>query len=566
MVVEAGIPEGSNPINQTAIFSGIYFPVVGGSLPASSTYGAPRSNDRTHKGTDLFASSGTSVVAAVGGTLRLVGDTGSLSGYRVSITDTNGNVHLYGHLDPKSAALWSGWVERKTTIRAGQLIGYVGSTGNASSDSPHVHYSINERMDSLMPIDAWQFLSSGQMSQAPYSGTGSGVTGESLNSASRVPEGMDVYKVGSQYFWVGSVDGGGGATSWLYFTSTSVPTGAKTTSISQSAWDDKVIRSQMLNAGDALELNEFAGKTWQGVVDKMLMQAGIYGTDAMGDQVVMNAIAAFIADPTMEPNEFEGLLRTSQWWASHTDRQREWNDSSPAQQDLDIVDEVSKLAGLWFTYVGQDLNLQAYDTDGDGKVSGAEIQAGNPDLYKWGRAIASGEYTQGGVVNGWMKDVARQDENSPWSRSIRDEEIARGKFDVDQDSWAREVVNLYDKWGLPITYEAALKTGKDLAMNATSYADVEELVKDQALGLYPTKPREIDTSTWAEPYLTTFGNLLETPSPGLFDRTVQSALTTGQSLGDFQKTLRSDTRWQKTQNAEDEYFGTLSELSKVMGY
>ena len=550
--------------NQPALYQGIYFPVVGGQLPSASTYGAARPNDRYHKGTDLFAARGSSVVAAVAGTItKVVYEDSGLGGYRVTVRDNNGNYHYYAHLDPKSANLN---LQVNTTVKAGQLIGYVGNTGNASTTSPHLHYSINEGRDDLMPVDAWQFLSSGQVMQAPTVGTGSQITGEGPLSDSRVPAGMEIFKVDSKYFWVGAVDGGGGAAAWLYFGSDQVPAGTKVTSISASQWQDKVLRSQMINGGSAIELNGFAGKDWKEIVDQFLFESGLYGSDALKDQGVMNAIAAYIGAGDMSEEEFATRLRDSDWWRTHTDKQREWNDKSPAEQDQALVDEVSKLAGLWFTYVGEDINLQAYDKNRDGKVTGAEIKAGNPTLYKFAKNIASGVSTQNEVINTWVKDTARQNPESPWSRSVREEEIKQGEFDVNVDSWAGEVMKLYDQWGLPMSYKNALVYGKQLAMNAQSFTDIQEAVKDQALGLYPTKPREVDTTSWAQPYMQTFENLLETPPPGLFDPTIQKALTTGVGLGDYRKILKQDERWMNTKNAKDEHYNTLSELGKVMGF
>ncbi|CAB4706054.1 unannotated protein [freshwater metagenome] len=110
------------------------FPVLG---PCwfTDTWQAPRSGGRRHEGVDIIAKSGTPIYAVANGTITRVflDHPGSLGGNAVRLTALDGTYFHYAHLSAfaDGAALGA-------TVVAGQIIGYVGSTG--SSSSPHLHF------------------------------------------------------------------------------------------------------------------------------------------------------------------------------------------------------------------------------------------------------------------------------------------------------------------------------------------------------------------------------------------------------------------------------------------
>jgi murein DD-endopeptidase MepM/ murein hydrolase activator NlpD len=117
------------------------FPVNGGAS-YSDTYGGVRNDiyDGWHHGDDLFASLGTPIVAVATGKLSLVG-WNQLGGWRLWLTDGKGNSFYYAHL-----AGYSRWILDHPNVKAGQVIGFLGRTGDAFTTAPHLHFEIHPRL------------------------------------------------------------------------------------------------------------------------------------------------------------------------------------------------------------------------------------------------------------------------------------------------------------------------------------------------------------------------------------------------------------------------------------
>jgi murein DD-endopeptidase MepM/ murein hydrolase activator NlpD/SH3-like domain-containing protein len=112
------------------------FPVQGlNSRAVQSQFGAERdAGRRAHEGLDIFAPRGTPVVAAAAGIART--DTNGLGGNVVWLRDARRS-YYYAHLDRWEA-------EGVRTVGVGEVLGYVGNTGNAESTAPHLHFGIYE--------------------------------------------------------------------------------------------------------------------------------------------------------------------------------------------------------------------------------------------------------------------------------------------------------------------------------------------------------------------------------------------------------------------------------------
>jgi murein DD-endopeptidase MepM/ murein hydrolase activator NlpD len=108
---------------------------VGQPRSYSDTFGAPRSGGRSHTGTDILAPHGTPSYAYEDGIIsRLEGS--SLGGISLYLEGASGASYYYTHLSGYAADASVG-----KTVSAGELIAYVGDTGNAAGIS-HLHFEV----------------------------------------------------------------------------------------------------------------------------------------------------------------------------------------------------------------------------------------------------------------------------------------------------------------------------------------------------------------------------------------------------------------------------------------
>lgn len=109
---------------------------VRGACRFANSWQASRGDGRLHVGVDLISPSGTPVVAAANGTLTRQTTNAARSGNAWWLTTSAGTYFLYAHLSSFSPGLSVG-----SRVQAGDVIGYVGSTGNAVS--PHLHFELH---------------------------------------------------------------------------------------------------------------------------------------------------------------------------------------------------------------------------------------------------------------------------------------------------------------------------------------------------------------------------------------------------------------------------------------
>ena len=101
----------------------------------ANTFGADRGN-RPHDGLDMFAPRNTPVRAAAAGFVYRIDDL-SLGGLSVTILGAGGVRYFYTHFESVPAELAEGQY-----VEVGDLIGYVGNSGNAATTPPHLHFGV----------------------------------------------------------------------------------------------------------------------------------------------------------------------------------------------------------------------------------------------------------------------------------------------------------------------------------------------------------------------------------------------------------------------------------------
>ena len=103
----------------------------------SDTFGDARGDERMHEALDIMAPAGTPVLAVADGHIEKLfdSDRGGLTIYQFE--PSGAWCYYYAHLQSYAPGLAEG-----QAVRRGDVIGYVGSTGNADPAAPHLHFAI----------------------------------------------------------------------------------------------------------------------------------------------------------------------------------------------------------------------------------------------------------------------------------------------------------------------------------------------------------------------------------------------------------------------------------------
>ncbi|QQS23103.1 VCBS repeat domain-containing M23 family metallopeptidase [bacterium] len=136
---------------QVTVFRTIVFPVIG-AVSYYDDFGAPRSGGRSHEGNDLMGKKMLPLVAAVDGTVTNVNYPEADWGYAVTIRDSDGYTYHYLHINNDNPGTDDGKGDGKNAyapdiqegnkVVKGQLIGYMGDSGNAETTTAHLHFEI----------------------------------------------------------------------------------------------------------------------------------------------------------------------------------------------------------------------------------------------------------------------------------------------------------------------------------------------------------------------------------------------------------------------------------------
>ena len=124
------VPEPA-PAPEPVVSGGSWVCPVAGPSAFGDTFGAPRPGGRKHEGVDMMSPYGTPLVAVVSGFANM--RTTNLGGNSISLAGDDGNRYFYAHL--------SSWEGPSRSVAAGEVIGYVGHTGDTTAN--HLHFEIH---------------------------------------------------------------------------------------------------------------------------------------------------------------------------------------------------------------------------------------------------------------------------------------------------------------------------------------------------------------------------------------------------------------------------------------
>ncbi len=134
----------------------ITFPLAADSVRFASGFGDPRDGGkRQHKGQDLFCPRWTPILAAVSGTVDWVSTERPKKekGYELLLRGDDRNLYFYAHLnndnpgtrdnDAPPRYAYARGLKNGDRVAAGDVVGYVGDSGNAEAAGPHLHFEIH---------------------------------------------------------------------------------------------------------------------------------------------------------------------------------------------------------------------------------------------------------------------------------------------------------------------------------------------------------------------------------------------------------------------------------------
>lgn len=122
-----------------------------------NTWGQARDGGRRHQGIDILAPRNTPIRSTTEGVIEFKGMRG-LGGQIVTILGPGGYRHYYAHLEDFGPQAEGDWVQ------AGEIIGYVGNSGNAAVSATHLHYGIYN--PSRRAVNPYNYLRSEPVRQA----------------------------------------------------------------------------------------------------------------------------------------------------------------------------------------------------------------------------------------------------------------------------------------------------------------------------------------------------------------------------------------------------------------
>jgi murein DD-endopeptidase MepM/ murein hydrolase activator NlpD len=127
-------------------------------LDLRDSFDEKRGSSRRHEAIDIMTPRNTPIVAVEDGTIARLFESKAGGTTVYQFDPANQYVYYYAHLDHYADGLKEGDV-----VRRGQLLGYAGTSGNASKDAPHLHFAIFQLTEKKQwwqgaPIDPYEVL------------------------------------------------------------------------------------------------------------------------------------------------------------------------------------------------------------------------------------------------------------------------------------------------------------------------------------------------------------------------------------------------------------------------
>lgn len=304
-----------------------------------------------------------------------------------------------------------------------------------------------------------------------------------------------------------------------------------------------------VNGGDAEELRDLgqAFGTYKEFFDSILGQVLGYTNPAKDDPDVLKVIAEFASRPDMTSAELTNKLQATTWYQQHTQGELEWNSLGEAEKQKRRDAVAAQMSQQWFSFTGE------------------AVLSDDPRLANYLEDVASGKMGLGAWTENVVKAAALDNPTSPWARQITDEQKAQLQPGIDMENTVQRIKDLARRWGVQWSEGAYQDWARQITSNGKSDADVLQALQAQSQVLYAWKDPTMETSTAAAPWVETYKRVMEREAD-LFNPKVQSALSAGQPIWEFEQTLKKSQEWLNTKNAREELTSTVAEAGRRMGF
>lgn len=248
-------------------------------------------------------------------------------------------------------------------------------------------------------------------------------------------------------------------------------------------------------------------------------------------------------------NEFARALQDSKWWKTQSDAVKQYTVTRSTKPG---------------EFVEQQRNVTR-------KIQAIAAQLG-VSLLHGGNHLPG--LVQGAMMHGWDEDTLRQEIGKLWA-------FSKGREPVGQaGTYAQQIRQLYNEYGLGYTSNTIAKLLRGVMAGQSTMdtvkAGVLQAAKSTYAGLVPQLDQGQTVKDVADQYTQQMSQILELPPERVTVMTprVQQALQykgadgkpASMPLWQFQQSLRTDPRWDKTKNATDAAYGILGNIKEKWGF
>lgn len=307
----------------------------------------------------------------------------------------------------------------------------------------------------------------------------------------------------------------------------------------------------VVNGGNADELATVRTSygSYQAFWDSIVTQVMGKTNPAAKDPEVLRVLAELAARPDMSELELQNKLKATQYYQSRTEQQLQWNDLSAAEQSKQMQDTAARMAQTYFEFTGRQMSAASFM---------------NQEATK---KLASGEITWSQWTEGTVKPAATLIPESPWNRQTRGETEDQRQRGIDVENTAASIRAQLQQWGLKWSEATLTWWATAIVEKRKSDDDLLNSIRlgaTQQYGAFKTDPN-VDTATAASPWIETYNRVMEGEST-VFTPEVSKALQNGQTVWDFEQSLKKSSKWQGTRNAREELFTLGQQLGEMTGF